>query len=363
MKKTDYLEIINIIKNSRIDSIEFNELLWIINSLIDNSIKYSPNLIDRAKFVFVQLEDLYKKIKWITIGNRIKVATPNSTHKHHLDIIKILKYYFYGKIYSSQRSFVLWFNSLNPSINYQEIEGNFYTYRGRIRENIIKFSPKDLLHIPFEKRNLVGNYRYSISGFPALYLATTIFCSWEELRRPSLSDLTIASFRPRNKWNLLDMRIYREFKTSQDLSDYLEILPLIISCSFPIASEQGTFHPEYIIPQFIMASLVSERYSKIFDGISYNSTRINRDMTFTKETIFNKYNNGYNVVLPVISDIKEGHCPVLLDKLYQSDTVSFDQFLIENDLYVQLDKEISILKKWQNHIINKKMDFNHVLYH
>ena len=39
----------------------------------------------------------------------------------------------------------------------------------------------DIFHVPFEKRRLVGNQRYSIAGLPCLYLRSSLWICWEEL--------------------------------------------------------------------------------------------------------------------------------------------------------------------------------------
>jgi hypothetical protein len=58
-----------------------------------------------------------------------------------------------------------------------------------------ELSRKDMFHVPFEKRRLVRNQRYSIAGLPCLYLGSSIWICWEEMGRPSLDSLSISRFR------------------------------------------------------------------------------------------------------------------------------------------------------------------------
>ena len=49
-------------------------------------------------------------------------------------------------------------------------------YRGRISEKPLT-DVKSFYHIPFNQRYLIGNQRYSLSGIPCLYLASSMDCS------------------------------------------------------------------------------------------------------------------------------------------------------------------------------------------
>ena len=43
-------------------------------------------------------------------------------------------------------------------------------YKCRENSKLFHFSKDEMFHIPYEKRNLVGNQRFSLSGLPCLYL-------------------------------------------------------------------------------------------------------------------------------------------------------------------------------------------------
>ena len=70
-----------------------------------------------------------------------------------------------------------------------------------------EISRKDMFHVPFEKRRLVQNQRYSIAGLPCLYLGSSIWICWEELGRPSLDSLSISRFQVVENAVVLDFQL------------------------------------------------------------------------------------------------------------------------------------------------------------
>ena len=64
-------------------------------------------------------------------------------------------------------------------------------YRGRFSTSFI--SHWDMFHIPFNKRYLIKNQRYSLGGQPILYFATSPYGVYKELG--SINDLRISRFK------------------------------------------------------------------------------------------------------------------------------------------------------------------------
>ncbi|UAB71652.1 hypothetical protein INR79_07075 [Vibrio sp. SCSIO 43132] len=69
-----------------------------------------------------------------------------------------------------------------------------YLYRVRVSESPLT-ARKDMFHIPFNMRHLVGAQRYSIAGLPCLYLGTSIYVCWQEMGKPNLDSLYISSYQ------------------------------------------------------------------------------------------------------------------------------------------------------------------------
>ena len=80
-------------------------------------------------------------------------------------------------------------------------------YRSRMvegRKRVLK--AKDMFHVPFEIVRKVGNNRFSISGYPCLYLSNSIWACWEELKEPAMDDFCTSLVKPTTEIELLDLR-------------------------------------------------------------------------------------------------------------------------------------------------------------
>lgn len=56
---------------------------------------------------------------------------------------------------------------------------NFYRLRHNSTNHV--YSRKEMFHIPFSERGKVSTQRFSIPGFPSLYLGRTLYICWEEM--------------------------------------------------------------------------------------------------------------------------------------------------------------------------------------
>ena len=141
----------------------------------------------------------------------------------------------------------------------------------------------DIFHLPFNKRQFVKNYRFSISGVPSLYLGSSIYICWVELLKPSFSDFWISKyeFDPQKKI-VIDFTYSIEEKinafrsgaiTLETLNKYLLIWPLIIASTFKVKYSACDFHEEYIIPSIILQWIKTEQSEII--GLKYVSTKSN----------------------------------------------------------------------------------------
>ena len=136
-----------------------------------------------------------------------------------------------------------------------------------------------VFHVPFDMRTKVGTNRYSIAGFPSLYLGTSIKLCLTELgyNSESLTGLVCSRFKINRNANSTPMPIEviemgikpqdlflgQNAKTKLgvelDLSDFSELgeayllwYPIIAASSFVRADRNHPFAPEYIIPQLLM---------------------------------------------------------------------------------------------------------------
>ena len=154
-------------------------------------------------------------------------------------------------------------------------------------------NPDELFHISRSKRAVANAGRFSLAGFPSLYLSTMLPLAWQECGYPSKYyyskyqyernyDLfwNECSLDPEKELKLLSLYSPSEIRywgasTKYNNFDlwvnvvfrYLRVYPLILACSFVNQSGHVPFKQEYIIPQMLM-QWVQRNYSKV-QGISY----------------------------------------------------------------------------------------------
>lgn len=197
------------------------------------------------------------------------------------------------------------------------------------------FKAIEMFHIPFEKRTDVVNYRYSITGYPCLYIGNTILSCWEEMHTPALDDFVVSriSVKEGIQIKTLDLRIPHISSTEplfSDLSDeerretnlmLLKSWPLIIACSIKTITPNAHFKYEYIHPQLLMLAL-KEQDADI-SGVTYTSTHVDSNMSDD----VNKYTN---VALPVKQVKSKGHCDSLCNTFSLTRGVPFMEADIKN---------------------------------
>ena len=150
-----------------------------------------------------------------------------------------------------------------PQIQYQ---GALYRVRG---ERNLKDS-KELFHTPFELRNRCGSYRYSILGYPSLYLAESLDTSLAECRIDN-NDYSAVCFRSVSPLCCADLSLPNCELSFWERYSLVLFYPLIFACGLKVKEETRPFKPEYVIPQ-ILFQIISEQSDLM--GVSYTSTRM-----------------------------------------------------------------------------------------
>lgn len=167
----------------------------------------------------------------------------------------------------------------------KEINNSDVFFKGRISETAL--TPWDMFHIPFNKRYLIKNQRFSLTGQPMIYLGTSVIDVVEEIGIEELDKLKLSAVRVKSgrkegvtvfdlksNYNdiLVDLMIQQLFDEELTFNKaifYKMILESI--CSFAKRQElKGfTFAEEYVLPQ--MLAQVLKRCD--FEGVSYYSTK------------------------------------------------------------------------------------------
>ncbi|MCY7500133.1 hypothetical protein [Bacillus pumilus] len=184
-----------------------------------------------------------------------------------------------------------------------------------------------MFHIPFDLREIVGSYRFSISGYPSLYLGSSLLGCWEELNKPQKDSLNMSAFKIKNIENvkildisfapkLLATTINDHFNLSSNKHDFTDLLfvwVLSSACSVKVKHVDRPFKSEYIIPQLLTEWV---RRSSDFDAISYTSTKA-LEINNSNYTLYKNY------VFPSKIRSNKGHCSYLESLFEISDPVKY----------------------------------------
>jgi len=233
----------------------------------------------------------------------------------------------YSSIYK-----LLFEDNNNKILLEHSIPANTFFFRLRESKSDYLFTKEEMFHIPFELKHKIGNQRYSISGYPCLYLGSSIYGSWEELHRPAIGTTNIVGIKNTKALRLLDFRIPLNIETEEDILR----TAFAIACSIKVQNPNDPFKPEYIISQSVLHGLVKYNQNEMkignrgIHGIIYRSTHIN-----SESTIYKDYELFDNFVIPVVNveEIKNvGFCETLCDEFLISNPTSTNSYSLVRDL-------------------------------
>lgn len=102
-----------------------------------------------------------------------------------------------------QKSFA--FNDVQDVLNDSVPKTQIEFFRARTSDKYCIFERKEMLHIPFDMRGRVSSTRFSIPGLSCLYLATTSYCCWLELKTPTDYQFNVSSVRVNQERKILNL--------------------------------------------------------------------------------------------------------------------------------------------------------------
>ena len=147
----------------------------------------------------------------------------------------------------------------------------------RNSQEYVQYEKNEMYHIPFDKNYLVGNERFSITGFPTLYLSSSIYGCWEETGRGNLEYANVALFKNTQNIRLISL-IAPSSKATVQNNNILLAFPLLLASSLEVVHPKEKFIPEYIVPQLLMECLIEYRNQNVTTdilGIEYKSVHKN----------------------------------------------------------------------------------------
>jgi len=293
---------------------------------------FISNLLDEYFKLLVQIED--------SIIDELK---PNfETIKELIENLKqTVNFYYTGQVNKSYLEFknglnlikqFLWLEDTNLLIvRSEECEAVSKKHYFKSRMSYGKGLPKNEMFIrPFEQRENIETYRYSIPGLPCLYLSNSIYGNWTELNCPDINLLQVSRFEVSNEIKKLHFEFdFSFFWKSRVLSinktinnkllvRYLTYFPIHLLCNIKVKNREAIFKPEYIFPQFIM-QWISEND---INCVQYISTQLD----------FNHFDNKMffyfcNVAIPAKTTNKSGYCSYLKKEIKLTDSISWATLL------------------------------------
>lgn len=148
----------------------------------------------------------------------------------------------------------------------------------RARSGINWTQKEDFYHIPFNKTYLCKSYRFSIAGYPSLYIGYSKEVCKKEVREKECSCIELTQ---RENLHVVDLTwACKDAKLG--LTTFLQAYPLIAACYIvpffckhlgkecPDVIEKQTFKEQYIFPQFV-TMFIKKHFG--VDGIVYYTTR------------------------------------------------------------------------------------------
>lgn len=247
-----------------------------------------------------------------------EINTIKERQNHLVEQLKsAISHYYAGKPASALSELEKGLNSnlknFEEILNVREFHSNTDFYRIRIHKLNFPLKPENFFHIPFDLRGKIKTQRFSIPGFPSLYLGNSSYVCWEELNRPNLNDFQIVRLKNTQLLKVIDLSPPKgDNKSPYEYYKYLMIWPLVFASSVRVRNYDDYFKPEYIIPQLLLQWV---RKDNRIDGISYQTTHINFKESLSKGEFL-------NIVLPVKENKTRGLCSELENKFLMTESTS-----------------------------------------
>lgn len=209
-------------------------------------------------------------------------------------IVDTVQAYDSGNVTGGQRTFFKALDGIKDDLSIQYVGAHknviYYRIRKREHESDFKLERKELFHIPYDKRNAASSERFSIAGYPCLYLSSQYEICWYECNKPDSFALA-AFYVPQtidDTIKLIDIgeamtplahNFYCWFCNERNndlelkeigmyLVKQLVTYPLRMACSIIVSDPNSENKPEYIIPQMLMQWLMKDNE---FNGVRYET--------------------------------------------------------------------------------------------
>ena len=297
----------------------------LMKNLIERAAKWlqaeqgrSGNVVERMSYVGVQFRN-YLSDERDEILHNTRLKYGNAAKKVD-DTIKAVRQIMVAFLRGNQGEALEKTYRLMQTMKFDQLMPGVPMYKCRENSKLYHYSKDEMFHIPFEKRHLVGNQRFSLAGIPCLYLGGSSYICWEELGRKDFSTSNYCGYSLKDSVNMFDMMLPASITNEHQIRRIL----LILLCSLP-ATRDHVFKPEYILPQSVLHSLIKRSYHnhKPFCVRYYSSHLLNGDADYFehnfKEDALPRY---VNYVFPASNSQNKGYSNELRVLFNQTDTIS-----------------------------------------
>lgn len=294
---------------------------WLIQSDPTKSIQVrTKDVLSKFRnYISRQPDDFFESFS----STKEEAITLINTAKEMIDVL--INVYLRGNLCEAISIAGELLGQLKPS--YCEAGPNFY--RARSNDSGYLFKTEEMFHIPYEYRHKITNQRYSISGLPCLYIASSTYLAWEELERPNYQTCNFCLLANTSRLYYFDLCI------PASISSLNDILKTCLALASSLKSQKGhVFKLEYIMPQCLLQAITANHdYANDGIGIRYYSVPfLNKDtntfkIDFENETCTSRF---INIVIPATSPKKSGLSPLLKKLFDQSPTISIMDLDLKN---------------------------------
>ena len=232
------------------------------------SVLWLPVQVPQNVSVANMLEDLYEK--YISLINEHTPIDSNYVSTICKTIIRVLKTYLTGDVIKAYELFGSMMDKYIKDFPAQDVETDVQFYR--MRKDMDLTDTKEFYHLPTSMREICSSERFSIAGYPCLYLGySKNDCLVEVSSTGSMIGLSLKA----GHWiKVLDLTFSKEQEEGNSLEEYLKAFPMIAACYVvlmnKVYTDEAKFREEYVIPQMLTSYLKHNGY---FNGIRYYSVR------------------------------------------------------------------------------------------
>lgn len=262
------------------------------------------------------------------------------------------------------RLFTFYFDSGLIKTIIENVDKDTKFYRLRASDDYRLFSDEDMFHIPFEKCHKTSNCRFSITGLPILYFASSVYGCWLETNQPNIEKANVALYEISSDACIKCLSVIMPKIGEKITTEQIKLLPLIVASTMEVQKPNEPFRPEYVIPQLLTECVQKYNMERMTDcilGIKYLSTKRNGEGIYFSGK---KYSYLYeNYAFPPFEYHLFGVCPKLRksfilkrnSSIFQ-DTYVKPQIIVSKDEKERRDEyQNSTFRKLERWLANPQM--------